>query len=290
MQIEVKGRNLQVTDEMREYVERRFDKIAKQVSELADARPRGGRRERPGRPGRRRGGAAPQGHAAARQGGLQGRQARDQPRRRTTWSARSSAIATSGAAGASRAPRPRRSRTRDADASRKRPAPCSKARPGARSTARLGSYVHPRARPPNGRSEAVQGLLQARRADQRLGGGARDARATTSSRSSSPSCASAPRKARTLDELLPEAFALDPRGRPAHDGDAPLRRAADRRHGAARRPDRRDAHGRGQDPHRHARGRRSTRCPARACTSSRSTTTWPAATRTGCARSTKASA
>jgi putative sigma-54 modulation protein len=35
MQIEVKGRNLQVTDEMREYVERRFDKISKQVSEAA---------------------------------------------------------------------------------------------------------------------------------------------------------------------------------------------------------------------------------------------------------------
>ena len=35
MQIELKGRNLQVTDEMREYVDRRFDKIAKQVSELA---------------------------------------------------------------------------------------------------------------------------------------------------------------------------------------------------------------------------------------------------------------
>ena len=35
MQIEVKGRNLQVTDEMREYAERRFEKIAKQVSELA---------------------------------------------------------------------------------------------------------------------------------------------------------------------------------------------------------------------------------------------------------------
>ena len=35
MQIEVKGRNLQVTDEMREYAERRFDKIGKQVSELA---------------------------------------------------------------------------------------------------------------------------------------------------------------------------------------------------------------------------------------------------------------
>jgi putative sigma-54 modulation protein len=35
MQIEVKGRNLQVTDEMLEYVNRRFEKVAKQVSELA---------------------------------------------------------------------------------------------------------------------------------------------------------------------------------------------------------------------------------------------------------------
>ena len=35
MQIEVKGRNLPVTDELREHVTRRFDKIAKQVSELA---------------------------------------------------------------------------------------------------------------------------------------------------------------------------------------------------------------------------------------------------------------
>jgi putative sigma-54 modulation protein len=35
MQIEVKGRNTQVSDELREYVERRFTKVAKQVSELA---------------------------------------------------------------------------------------------------------------------------------------------------------------------------------------------------------------------------------------------------------------
>ena len=35
MHIEVKGRNLQVTDELRESVTRRFDKIAKQVSEQA---------------------------------------------------------------------------------------------------------------------------------------------------------------------------------------------------------------------------------------------------------------
>jgi putative sigma-54 modulation protein len=35
MRIEVKGRNLQVTDELRECVQRRFDKVDKQVSELA---------------------------------------------------------------------------------------------------------------------------------------------------------------------------------------------------------------------------------------------------------------
>lgn len=35
MRIEVKGRNLQVTDELREMCTRRFDKVAKQVSDLA---------------------------------------------------------------------------------------------------------------------------------------------------------------------------------------------------------------------------------------------------------------
>ena len=35
MRIEVKGRNLQVTDELREIVARRFEKVDKQVSDLA---------------------------------------------------------------------------------------------------------------------------------------------------------------------------------------------------------------------------------------------------------------
>jgi putative sigma-54 modulation protein len=35
MRIEVKGRNLQVTDELREATARRFDKVSKQVSDLA---------------------------------------------------------------------------------------------------------------------------------------------------------------------------------------------------------------------------------------------------------------
>ena len=34
MQIEVKGRNVSVTDELREHVERRFTKVGKQVSDL----------------------------------------------------------------------------------------------------------------------------------------------------------------------------------------------------------------------------------------------------------------
>jgi putative sigma-54 modulation protein len=35
MKIEVKGRNLQVTDELREVIAKRFEKVGKQVSELA---------------------------------------------------------------------------------------------------------------------------------------------------------------------------------------------------------------------------------------------------------------
>ena len=37
MRIEVKGRNVTVTDELREHVHKRFTKIARQVSELAEA-------------------------------------------------------------------------------------------------------------------------------------------------------------------------------------------------------------------------------------------------------------
>jgi putative sigma-54 modulation protein len=36
MRIEVKGRNTPVTDELREHIERRFAKVAKQVSPLAE--------------------------------------------------------------------------------------------------------------------------------------------------------------------------------------------------------------------------------------------------------------
>ena len=50
MRIEVKGRNLQVTDELREVVTRRFDKVDKQVSELAVARDRAVEERNPANP------------------------------------------------------------------------------------------------------------------------------------------------------------------------------------------------------------------------------------------------
>ncbi len=51
MQIEVKGRNFPVTDELREHVEKRFTKVGKQVSELAGSRSSlGGAQSRQPRP------------------------------------------------------------------------------------------------------------------------------------------------------------------------------------------------------------------------------------------------
>ncbi len=58
----------------------------------------------------------------------------------------------------------------------------------------------------------------------------------------------------SLDKILPEAFAVCREASRARAGHAPLRRPADRRHGAAPGQDRRDAHRRRQDPRRHAAG------------------------------------
>jgi preprotein translocase subunit SecA len=69
------------------------------------------------------------------------------------------------------------------------------------------------------------------------------------------------RNGEPLEDLLPETFAVVGRP-PARHGHAPLRRAAHRRHGPARRHDRRDEDGRGQDPHGHP-GRRPQRARRR---------------------------
>ncbi len=58
-------------------------------------------------------------------------------------------------------------------------------------------------------------------------------------------------KGATLDDILPEAFAVVREAGKRALEHAPLRRAADRRHGAAPRQHRRDADRRGQDAGRH---------------------------------------
>ena len=110
-------------------------------------------------------------------------------------------------------------------------APCASARPSSSSSTRSAS-------------SAINALRARARAARRRGA----ARAADALRERA-------RDGESLDDLLPETFARRARGRAAHDGHAPLRRAADRRHGPARRRDRRDAHRRGQDAHRHARRR-----------------------------------
>ena len=174
MQIEVKGRNLQVTDEMREYVARRFDKIGKQVSELAVLELEVADENVPGDPVaaeavlhlkgtqlRAKEVSKDAKHAINLVGDNMERQVkRHREKRRGRRESRAAAEVSR-----EHLPEPR------GEPRQRLTTPVRRVR-----TARLESYVHPRARPANGRSEAVPGLLQARRADQRLGGRARAAR------------------------------------------------------------------------------------------------------------------
>ena len=203
-------------------------------------------------------------------------QARDQPRRR-------------------RARAPGQAPPRQApQAARARAAAAGRAAAGRRGWPRGGlsdrgavglyteAYVDPRSRPPD-LGEAKQFKQYEKRVD-RINAWEPELEldsTTTSCASSSTRCASAPQQRRVARRPAARDVRARARGRQAHDGHAPLRRPADRRHGAARRHDRRDEDRRGQDADRHARRSSSTRSPARASTSSPSTTTSPAATPSG---------
>ena len=165
MQIEVKGRNLQVTDEMREYVARRFDKIGKQVSELAVLEIEVADENVPGDPVaaeavlhlkgtqlRAKEVSKDAKHAINLVGDNMERQVKRHREKRRGRRESRAAAEVSRTTGPTLRGEPRQRLT--------------SARSGDLRTARLNSHVHPRARPPAGRSEAVQGLLQARRADQ----------------------------------------------------------------------------------------------------------------------------
>ncbi len=93
--------------------------------------------------------------------------------------------------------------------------------------------------------------------------------------SSCPTSSCAPRpqefkervaKGEALDDAAARGLRRGARRLQARDEDAPLRRAAGGRHRAAPGQDRRDAHRRGQDPHRHAAGVPERAGAARACT------------------------
>ena len=99
MRIEVKGRNLQVTDDMREVVARRFEKVDKQVSDLATLEVELSEERNPANPDHMVAEATLHGTTSTR----------------STWSptssrARSSGTATSAASGASSGPGQRRPR------------------------------------------------------------------------------------------------------------------------------------------------------------------------------------
>ena len=119
MRIEVKGRNTPVNDELREYVEKRFRKVANQVSELARLEVELREENNPAIAGQhgRRGDPLLKGVTLRAKRQRPRPAPRDQPLRGGARPARSSATARS-AAGAARARPPRasgRPGTRDLD-------------------------------------------------------------------------------------------------------------------------------------------------------------------------------
>ena len=105
MQIEVKGRHMTISDDLREHVEKRFAKVGKQVSELATLEVELSEERNPAIPDcdRRRGDAPGQGHDAARAATRPATWPTRSTSARTSSPSRSSATATSGASEGSRA-------------------------------------------------------------------------------------------------------------------------------------------------------------------------------------------
>ena len=292
-----------VTDELREHVEKRFAKVGKQVSELADAGGRALRGAQPGQPRRagRRGDAAPQGRRRCARATRPG----TWPTRSTCCAdelarSRSSATATSAASAGTRA-RPRRAPAAARRIRRRRRRRGARAPSGARRAARavrargcpaltahrlatLTAHGPPRPRAAHRRGQAVHAVREARRADQRRSSPSSSSSPTTSCAQRMDGAARArasPRTSRALDDLLPESFALV---REAG------RRTLGMRHFDVQLIGGMVLHGgtiaemktgEGKTLTAHARRRPQRAAPARASTSSRSTTTSPAATPSG---------
>ena len=249
MRIQVKGRTgFSVDDELRARVEKKLAKVARQVSPLAELEVelteernppiRDSRSPRPRSTSRasRCAPASPPPTWATRSTCVADDLARQVKRHRDKRRGRREA--------ATRVGRSERAGVEQPDA-----APANASRP--RSRCYLARDDHPRARPARRRGQEVQGVREARRPHQRLRARAR-ARADDELRERYDALRERALSGESLDDLLPEAFALTREAAQAHARPAPLRRPADRRHGPARRLDRRDEDRRGQDPHRHA--------------------------------------
>ena len=198
MQIEVKGRNLPVTDELRECVTRRFEKVGKQVSELAVLEVELSEERNPANPD------SQVAEATLHLKGVTLRVARGVPRPQALDQPDLGRAGPPGqapprqAAQAARGPRG----GRDAGRRRRRGGP-GRGRAGLVAEGALGgvrpgsaglyplSHVDPRPRPPPGRRQAVQAVRQARRAHQPVGAGARAPRRRRAARSTPTRCASA---------------------------------------------------------------------------------------------------
>ena len=226
MQIEVKGRNVAVTDELREHVEKRFDKVGKQVSELARLEVELCEERNPAIAERagRRGDAPPQGRRRCARSDHVARHApRDQPlrgRARAPGQAppRQAPQARDARRRAARRPRPASpgDRAAAADGPRRGAAGASRRRRRmrpARCYTQAHGYSRPRAE--HRRGQAVPRVREARRRDRRLRARARSSSPTTSCASASTRCASASATSgEPLDDVLPEML-RDRRARPA---------------------------------------------------------------------------
>ena len=281
MRIEVKGRNLPVNDELREHVAKRFQKIAKQVSELAVLEIEVSQGAQPGEPRdqvaeatlhlkgvtlRAKDASRDLNHSVnlvADELGRQVKRHRDKRRKRREQRAAAAAPQLPPEAAGGQLP--------------------SRARARGRGLGRVytGRHDDPRSRPPHGRGASSSSSTPSAWTASTPGSPSSSCWKTTSCASRPTACASAPATASRSTTCCPRRSRSCARLAPAHDGHAPLRRPDDRRHGAARRRDRRDEDRRGQDADRHARRRAQRAAPARASTSSPSTTTSPAATPSG---------
>ena len=258
MRIEVRGRNVEVTDELRDAVDEALRADRPPGLRARPARGRAARGAQPldRRPPRRRGDPLPQGRDAARARGLAGDAALDPRARR-------------GHPPAGQAP------PREAPRARERP-PRGRAAAAPHGVAERGPAARRERYPESfmargiidralrlGEGRRLKEYQQRGRAGQPLRAGARAARRRRDPRARRRAPPARPRGRRVARRPAPGGVRARPRGEQAVARPAPLRRPADRRHGPALGRDRRDEDRRGQDPDRdpgrvpqHARRRR----------------------------------